>query len=417
MRKFIKVFVFVSLFSVAFINPLFPLTLEQVQNWLKDGIFVAEDGSCTIEFLSNSNYRLISGGVQLDGGAYSIDGSGLLHLASQQGVSGLGMLYQIVSISNEKLILFASRDSIQAHFYGQKTFIKRGLISQRPTQSDILIQSAAKGDIEAVKRELSKRLDINAKDSSGKTALMYASGKNFINIVKLLIQKGAKVNETDYFGDTPLTFAIYSENGLETIKFLVQSGANVNIKIPPLDRTPLILACIEGKTEIAKFLIQSGANINSVDTLKANSLIGAVYNGHIETAKMLIDLGINLYQREKNGQDALIFARYKGLTEIVDILSKKVLEQEKIINTIKIEGVQAKGKIFVLTLRYRKVSIMDGKPCLWVVSRSMDLFYLFFEQSMKEKILSLESDQFYSFKFKFLKFSLSSMAGELISVE
>jgi len=417
MKKFIKVFVLVSLFSVAFINPLFSLTLQEVQNWLKDGIFVAEDSSCTIEFLSNDNYRLISGGVQLDGGAYSVGGGGLLHLSSQQGVSGLGMLYQIVSITSEKLILFASRDSIQAHFYGQKIFIKRGLVSGRSTNSDILIQSAAKGDIEAVKRELSKRVDLNAKDSSGNTALMYASDKNFINVVKLLIQNGARTNEINYSGNTALSLASFNENGLEVVKILVQSGANVNIKILPLNRTPLMFACLKGITEIAKFLIKSGANINAVDTDKVNGLMMALYKGHINTAKMLIEAGIKIFHNNINGRDALHYARYYGYSEIVDILSKKALEQDNIINTIKIDRQQSIGKVFTLALKYLNVTIRDNKPCISLMSNKGDSFFLFFENDMKEKILSLEYGQFYSFKFKLLNFSIISMLGKLISID
>ena len=68
-------------------------------------------------------------------------------------------------------------------------------------------QAAWDGNINAVKQHLAARVDVNAKDYYGETALHYAADKGHKEIVELLIANGADVNAKLMYGTTPLDSA------------------------------------------------------------------------------------------------------------------------------------------------------------------------------------------------------------------
>ncbi|WP_348797403.1 ankyrin repeat domain-containing protein [Flavobacterium adhaerens] len=78
----------------------------------------------------------------------------------------------------------------------------------------------SKGDIVSVKKFLDYGSDVNEK-SNGLTPLMYAARYNKVEIIKLLLSKGARLNEKDEKGFTALKHAEIS-NATEAAQFLKQ---------------------------------------------------------------------------------------------------------------------------------------------------------------------------------------------------
>ena len=71
--------------------------------------------------------------------------------------------------------------------------------------------------------------DVNARDHAGRTALFYAAGFNADpEIVKTLIDAGAKVNARNSDDVTVLMFAAYSNTNPEVLTTLIRAGAKVN---------------------------------------------------------------------------------------------------------------------------------------------------------------------------------------------
>ena len=66
-------------------------------------------------------------------------------------------------------------------------------------------------------------------DHNGTTALMYACTMRHIDIAKLLINRGAKVNITDNDGYTAL-MAATGRGDEKLVVFLVDNGADINIR-------------------------------------------------------------------------------------------------------------------------------------------------------------------------------------------
>ncbi|MDB4703047.1 ankyrin repeat domain-containing protein [bacterium] len=84
-------------------------------------------------------------------------------------------------------------------------------------------QAAMSGNTEAVKQHLTEGVDVNAKDSVGRTPLHEAATYGDEEIVELLIANGADVNAKDDYGNTPLDRAIAIEHS-ETADLLRKHG-------------------------------------------------------------------------------------------------------------------------------------------------------------------------------------------------
>lgn len=118
--------------------------------------------------------------------------------------------------------------------------------------------------------ELKKIVDDNPKialsyDICGETMLHYAAKYDSIEILELLIQQGAQVDETIKKGKnnfiTPLHRAVEVGN-IKVILWLLEHGADINAG-EGIHATPLITASMGGNLEIVKILIEHGADINA----------------------------------------------------------------------------------------------------------------------------------------------------------
>jgi ankyrin repeat protein len=93
---------------------------------------------------------------------------------------------------------------------------KRGIPAERLPSGN--------GSLEIVKILLDKGADVNTKDNYGSTALMMASRDGRIEVVKLLLSKKADANAKDEDGDTALIKAT-NEGNTEMMDLLKSHGA------------------------------------------------------------------------------------------------------------------------------------------------------------------------------------------------
>ena len=96
-------------------------------------------------------------------------------------------------------------------------------------------------------------MDINAKNKYNSTALMNASDKGHLEIVKHLLENEADINIINKDGDNALMCASFGRNNVEVVKYLIKNNAKVNIENKE-GKTALDLAANE---EIRKLLIEA----------------------------------------------------------------------------------------------------------------------------------------------------------------
>jgi hypothetical protein len=95
----------------------------------------------------------------------------------------------------------------------------------RPTYSAAALRRAAEiGDIPGLQAALDQRVDIDARDAGGRTALMLATSHGQIAAVNALLARGADPNATDARGTTPLQAAVAGDQG-DIVAALKRAGA------------------------------------------------------------------------------------------------------------------------------------------------------------------------------------------------
>ena len=124
---------------------------------------------------------------------------------------------------------------------------------------------------------LEKGADINAKDNYGRTPLMHAIQYGCSEeVIKILLEKGADINAKDNYGWTPLMYAIQYGCSEEVIKILLEKGADINAK-DNYGWTPLMHAIheceCECSKEVIKILLEKGADINAKDNYDCTPLM------------------------------------------------------------------------------------------------------------------------------------------------
>ena len=185
-------------------------------------------------------------------------------------------------------VLFLATNCLEAEGGdARKELEKMGYIY---TESSFIV-CAKEGDIEAAKMFLAEGMNINACDEKGQSALMQASLWGQVEMVKLLLDKGAdaKIRSKETQG-TALMEAVAGQHP-NIIRLLAQNGADVNAR-DILNRSPLHIACMWDFVEVAKVLMELGAKTDALDMNDLTPLKLAEQNGNTKIVQFLNSAGV-----------------------------------------------------------------------------------------------------------------------------
>jgi len=132
--------------------------------------------------------------------------------------------------------------------------------------------------------------------------LIGACTSNKLDIVKLMVEKGANVNTLKINGTAAIHIAAKNGN-FEILKFLVKKGADIKIeptKYGYREANTLHFACEGGNIDIVKFLVENGLNVNQKDNREYLPMHFAIKNQHVDIVKYLISVGAN-----ENGSNSI----------------------------------------------------------------------------------------------------------------
>lgn len=107
---------------------------------------------------------------------------------------------------------------------------------------------------------LAAPLSALAMDGDQQVEYTEALGSGNVKVVQKYLDSGVGVND-QYFAWSALQIAA-NKGQLEVVKLLVEKGADLNYKHPITKMTSLALAAVDGYTEIVTYLLSKGADPN-----------------------------------------------------------------------------------------------------------------------------------------------------------
>ena len=160
---------------------------------------------------------------------------------------------------------------------------------------------------------IAKGANVNVEDYyTGKSALNLAIQNGYYQITEMLIEKGADFNHCERRNYTPIMTAIENQN-LGIVELLIQHGVSFTTGWNGLE-----LAVIIGNRDIINVLIQylksfDGLNVHAHDNWQARKgmtpLISAIIKAHLAIIKILIENGANVNKKDDHhGMTPLMWA-------------------------------------------------------------------------------------------------------------
>jgi hypothetical protein len=151
--------------------------------------------------------------------------------------------------------------------------------------------------------------------------LYYAAGLGFCDLAEHLIASHPElVNAKDGYYVTPMHAAAVAGH-VDILSLLLERGADVDGRVG-IGVTPLHRALADGRVKAVQFLIERGADIKAVDNRGRTSLHFAAIAMEIEPVRLLLEHGADVNARDEWGRTPSDTARRNKRQEIVANLSE-----------------------------------------------------------------------------------------------
>jgi uncharacterized protein len=202
-----------------------------------------------------------------------------------------------------------------------------------------LADAAEKMDRAKVLALLKQRLDVDAPQADGMTALHWAVYHDDAEMATQLIRAGASVKAANRYGVTPLSLACTTGNSA-LVDLLLKSGADPIVALPG-GETPLMTAARTGSLASVKALLAHGVPVDAKDAARGQTaLMWAAAEGHTEVVRALIDAGADIHARVPTGFTPFLFAVREGRLDVARLLLKAGVDVNE---TIQVEGGRRRG--------------------------------------------------------------------------
>ena len=243
-----------------------------------------------------------------------------------------------------------------------------------------LIQAVKSQDVESVRVLLKQRVDVNAAQGDGSTALHWAADLDNLTIADGLLRAGARASAANDLGATPLYLACRNRSAAmvdrllaagadanaklldgetvlmtcartgepKTVKALLVHGADAKAKEPKHDQTALMWAAAQNHPEAVAMLIEFGADVRARSRIYSQTVVGeqtqragreelnynvlrggmtpllfAARNGDAESARLLLAAGADANDSLPDGTSALVLAAHSGQGKVATALLEK----------------------------------------------------------------------------------------------
>ncbi|KAK1792357.1 hypothetical protein P4O66_012316, partial [Electrophorus voltai] len=160
--------------------------------------------------------------------------------------------------------------------------------------------------------------DINQPNKHGTPPLLISAGCGNVQIIDVLMKKGAEIQALDKSGANAIYYA--ARNGhVQTLKFLHEKKCPLDIQ-DKSGETALHVAARYGNVDVVQYLCSIRANPNLTDREQEVPLHCAAWHGYSAVARVLCEAGCNVNARNREGESPLLTASARGFRDIAECL-------------------------------------------------------------------------------------------------
>jgi len=180
------------------------------------------------------------------------------------------------------------------------------------------------GNLDELKSSITNGADINGR-YDGKSLLHFAIDNcenNYFEVIGFLINSGADINSCQsYLQETPLHRICARINPkMDIVQLLLDRGAKVNVE-NIAGKTPVFYCNFSYSVELLNLLVKYGADVNHTDKYK-NTVLHDDYLNYTtgtfeEFLKVLISIGFDINSRNNLGHTPLYLCKNKYIEKIL----------------------------------------------------------------------------------------------------
>ncbi|XP_013889961.1 death-associated protein kinase 1 [Austrofundulus limnaeus] len=160
--------------------------------------------------------------------------------------------------------------------------------------------------------------DVNQPNRHGTPPLLIAAGCGNIQIIQVLMRKGAEIQANDKTGANAVYYAA-RHGHVDTLRFLQDNRCPLDVQ-DKSGETALHVAARYGNVDVVSYLCSIRANPDLPDREQETPLHCAAWHGYSAVARALCQAGCHVDAKNREGETPLLTASARGFVDIVECL-------------------------------------------------------------------------------------------------